>query len=167
MNHIAVATVAMLAAIPAIAGEPITGKVVSVTDGDTVRVLDAANVQHKVRLDGIDAPERGQPFGTVARDRLAALVMGKAVTVHSDGRDKYGRTLGRIEIEGQDVNRTLVAEGLAWHYVRYSDDATLAEAEREARAAQRGLWRDPAPVPLWEWLASEKGRKRKPEAARP
>jgi endonuclease YncB( thermonuclease family) len=72
---------AILAALPA-AADPITGKVVSVTDGDTVRVLDAANVQHKVRLDGIDAPERGQPFGTVARDRLAALVMGKAVKVH-------------------------------------------------------------------------------------
>lgn len=95
------------------ADEPLTGKVVSVTDGDTVRVLDAANVQHKVRLHGIDAPERGQPFGTVARDRLAGLVMGKAVTVRDDGRDKWGRTLGRIEIEGQDVNRQMVADGLA------------------------------------------------------
>lgn len=162
MNHIAVATVAMLAAIPAIAGEPITGKVVSVTDGDTVRVLDAANVQHKVRLDGIDAPERGQPFGTVARDRLAGLVMGKAVTVHSDGRDKYGRTLGRIEIEGQDVNRTLVAEGLAWHYVKFSKDARLAAAERQARAAGRGLWGDAKPVPPWEWRATAKDRKGQP-----
>jgi endonuclease YncB( thermonuclease family) len=135
------------AALPAIAADPIMGKVVSVTDGDTVRVLDAANVQHKVRLDGIDAPERGQPFGTVARDRLASLVMGKAVTVHSDGRDKYGRTLGRIEIEGQDVNRRMVDDGMAWHYSRFNNDARLAAAERAARAAKRGLWADAKPVP--------------------
>jgi len=88
------AAAAMLAAIPATAAEPITGCIVSVHDGDTVRVLDATNVQHKVRLDGIDAPERGQSFGTVARDRLAALVMGKAVKVHDDGRDKWGAHAG-------------------------------------------------------------------------
>jgi endonuclease YncB( thermonuclease family) len=156
------AAIVALAAIPAIAAEPLTGKVVSVTDGDTVRVLDANNVQHKVRLNGIDAPERGQPFGTVARDRLASLVMGKAVTVHDDGRDKWGRTLGRIEIEGQDVNRTLVAEGLAWHYVKFSKDARLAAAERQARAAGRGLWGDAKPVPPWEWRATAKDRKRQP-----
>jgi endonuclease YncB( thermonuclease family) len=132
---------------------------VSVTDGDTVRVLDAANVQHKVRLIGIDAPERGRPFGTVARDRLAGLAMGKAVSVRNDGRDKWGRTLGRIEVEGQDVNRQMVADGLAWHYVRYSKDARLAAAERDARAAKRGLWADKAPVSPWEWRASERERR--------
>jgi micrococcal nuclease len=78
------------------------------------------------------------------------------------GVDRYGRTLARVEVEGQDVNRQMVAEGLAWHYLRYSDDATLADAEREARAAGRGLWRDREPVPPWEWRASEKGRKRQP-----
>lgn len=151
----------MLAAIPA-AAEPLTGKVVSVHDGDTVRVLDAANVQHKVRLDGIDAPERGQPFGTVARDRLAALVMGKAVKVHDDGRDKWGRTLGRMEVEGQDVNRQMVEDGMAWHYVKFNNDARLAAAERAARAAKRGLWADKAPVPPWEWRATAKDRRRQP-----
>ena len=130
--------IVMLAAIPAAAAEPLTGRVVNVHDGDTVRVLDAANVQHKVRLQGIDAPERGQPFGTVARDRLASLVMGKAVTVHDDGRDKYGRTLGRIEIEGQDVNRQMVADGLAWHYSRFNNDARLAAAEPSGPSRWRG-----------------------------
>jgi micrococcal nuclease len=152
------AAIAILAALPA-AAEPLTGKVVSVHDGDTVRVLDAANVQHKVRLDGIDAPERGQPFGTVARDRLASLVMGKTVTVHNDGRDKWGRMLGRIEIEGGDVNKQMLAEGLAWHYVKFNNDARLAAAERAARAAKRGLWADAKPVPPWEWRATAKERK--------
>jgi endonuclease YncB( thermonuclease family) len=154
--------VALGLAVDAAAAEPITGKVVNVHDGDTVRVLDAANVQHKVRLDGIDAPERGQPFGTVARDRLASLVMGKAVTVHSDGRDKWGRTLGRIEIEGQDVNRQMVDDGMAWHYSRFNNDARLAAAERQARAAGRGLWADAKPVPPWEWRATAKDRKAVP-----
>jgi endonuclease YncB( thermonuclease family) len=152
------AAIAMLAAIPATAAEPLTGKVVSVHDGDTVRVLDANNAQHKVRLDGIDAPERGQPFGTVARDRLASLVMGKAVTVHNEGRDKWGRTLGRIEIEGRDVNRQMVDDGMAWHYSRFNKDARLAAAERQARAAGRGLWADAKPVPPWEWRVSERTR---------
>lgn len=151
--------VAVVLAGRLIAAEPVEWKVVSVHDGDTLTAVDASNVQHKVRLQGIDAPERGQPFGTVSRDRLAAMVMGKPVTVHDEGRDKWGRTLGRIEIEGQDVNRTLVAEGLAWHYVKFSKDAGLAAAEREARAAGRGLWGDKAPVPPWEWRAGEKERK--------
>jgi endonuclease YncB( thermonuclease family) len=139
--------------------EPLTGKVVRIADGDTITVLDAANVQHKVRLQGIDAPERGQPFGTVARDRLAGLAMGKAVAVIGGKRDKYGRTLARVEIGGDDVGLRLVAEGLAWHYTRYSDDAGLAAAERAARAARRGLWADAAPVPPWEWRAARKARK--------
>jgi endonuclease YncB( thermonuclease family) len=140
------------------AAETLTGKVVRIADGDTITVLDAANVQHKVRLQGIDAPERGQPFGTVARDRLAGLATGKAVAVIGGKRDKYGRTLARVEIAGDDVGLRLVAEGLAWHYTRYSDDQRLAAAEREARVARRGLWQDPQPVPPWEWRATEKRR---------
>jgi endonuclease YncB( thermonuclease family) len=159
---LALACIAAAIALPAVAAEPFTGKVVSVHDGDTLTVLDATKVQRKVRLQGIDAPERGQPFGNVARDRLAALTMGKAVAVHDDGRDKWGRTLGRVEVEGQDVSRQMVAEGLAWHYSRFSDDAGLAAAEREARAAVRGLWRDRQPVPPWEWRATAKDRKAVP-----
>jgi endonuclease YncB( thermonuclease family) len=120
---------AVLAFLPAAAREPL-------------HVLDDAKREHTIRLDGIDAPERKQAFGTVARDRLAEITKGKPVTVQAGKRDKYGRMVARIEVEGQDVNRQMVAEGLAWHYLRYSDDATLAEAEREARAARRGLWRD-------------------------
>jgi len=144
------------------AAQPMTGKVVAVADGDTLTVLDGSRTQIKVRLDGIDTPERGQPFGTVARERLADLTMGKTVTIHGSKRDRYGRTIGRVEVEGQDVNRQMVADGLAWHYTRYSDDQQLAAAEREARAARRGLWADAKPVPPWEWRATAKDRKRQP-----
>ena len=136
-------------------------RVTSVHDGDTLRVFDGTREQ-TIRLEGIDAPERRQPFGTKARDRLAGMTAGRLVTVVGGKQDRYGRTLARIEVEGQDVNRQMVADGLAWHYVRYSHDATLAAAEREARAAGRGLWADREPVPPWEWRATEKDRRRQP-----
>ncbi len=154
---------AMLAScVPLAAAEPpVKWRVVSVHYGDTLTALDADKVQHKVRLAGIDAPETGQPFGTKARDGLADLVKGKTVAVQVTDRDKYSRTVARIEVEGQDVNKAMVAAELAWHYVRFDHDATLAEAEREARAARRGLWADAGPVPPWEWRATEKDRRRK------
>ena len=159
-------TLVSMLAVAAVAAEPATlaGKVVSVHDGDTLRVLDAAGTQHKVQLQGIDSPETRQAFGTKARNRLADLTLGKAVTVRVHGRDRYGRTLGTVEAAGQDVNRQMVADGFAWHYVEYSKDAGLARAERDARAAHRGLWADKAPVPPWEWRADEKGRKGQPAA---
>jgi endonuclease YncB( thermonuclease family) len=162
--HPAAIVVITFACLPAVAADPppFAGKVVSVHDGDTLTVLDASNVQHKVRLHGIDAPERRQPFGTKARERLAELTHGKSVRVLPVDRDRYGRTVARIEVEGQDVNRQMIADGLAWHYTRYSKDAAMAGAERDARAARRGLWADAAPVPPWEWRAEEKERKRKP-----
>jgi endonuclease YncB( thermonuclease family) len=147
----------------AAAAEPLTGKVVRIADGDTITVLDAANVQHKVRLQGIDPPERGQPFGTKARECLAAMVMGKAVTMHDDGKDKYGRTLGRIEIEGRDVNRQMVADGLAWHYVKFSKDKKLVGTERDAQAAKRGLWADAQLIAPWEWRAAKRDHKKPAE----
>lgn len=155
--------VSMLAGM-AVAVEPpvLTGKVVSVHDGDTLRVLDAHGTQHTVRLQGIDAPETKQAFGSKARNRLADLTLGKVVAVRVGGSDQYGRTLGTVEIKGESVNRRMVADGMAWHYARYSKDAGLAGAERQARAAKRGLWADKAPVPPWEWRAGEKGRKPQP-----
>ena len=142
-----------------------TAKAVSVHDGDTLTAVDASNVQHKVRLAGIDAPETKQPFGTKARERLAELTHGKSVRVLPVDRDRYGRTVARIEVEGQDVNRQMIADRLAWHYTRYSKDAAMAGAERDARAARRGLWADREPVPPWEWRASEKDRRRPREPA--
>ncbi len=115
-----------------------------------------------MRLQGIDAPEVKQAFGTKSRDRLAELTLRKVVRVNVHEHDRYGRLLADIEVAGQGVNGRMVADGLAWHYARYSKDAGLAAAEREARAARRGLWADKAPVAPWEWRAGEKGRKRQP-----
>jgi micrococcal nuclease len=134
----------------------LTGRVVRVIDGDTVDLLvdqEDEPRQIRVRLEGIDAPEAGQPWGTRAAEYLSVLVHGKTVEVLSIGEDRYGRVLGRIYIGDQrlDVNLVLVAGGLAWHYKRYSDDDLLSDAEIAARRARRGLWADPSPIAPWDW----------------
>ena len=146
--------------------ETALGKVVAVADGDTVTVLTSEKKQVKVRLRGIDAPERKQAFGTKARERVAELSVGKTVAADGEDRDKYGRTIASLSVDGRDLGEQLVAEGLAWHYVRYSDDPQLAEAERKARAARVGLWRDPEPVPPWEWRATAKDHSREKSRSR-
>ena len=120
--------------------------------------MDDGNTRHRIRIDGIDTPERGQPFGTVARDRMTALAKGKTATIHGHGKDRYGRLLATVEIEGDDLGRRLVAEGLAGHYVQFNNDPQLAAAEQKARAARRGVWADAKPEPPWEWRKGERKR---------
>lgn len=126
------------------------GRVVSVHDGDTVTVL-SGGVERRVRLVGIDAPERGQPYGSAARRGLAARIAGRDVQVIERGADSYGRTLARLRIGGADVNALQVRDGFAWVFRRFESDPALIALEDEAKAARRGLWRDPEPVPPWVW----------------
>ena len=126
------------------------GRVVKVHDGDTLTVL-AGGVERRVRLVGIDAPERGQPHGSAARRGLAARVGGRVVQVIERGTDSYGRTLGSVLVAGSDVNAAQVRDGYAWVYRRFENDPALIAQEAEAKAAGRGLWRDPEPLPPWVW----------------
>jgi micrococcal nuclease len=137
-----------------------TGKVVSVHDGDTVTVRTDDGQTLKVRLQGIDAPELRQPFGNRSRDELSALVKGKPVTLVEHGRDKYGRTLANVMVDGVDANARQVATGMAWHYERFDKSPGLARAQSTARAARRGLWGDAAPVAPWEWRSQEQARRK-------
>jgi len=128
-----------------------TWRVVGVSDGDTVTCLTADKKQVKVRLHGIDAPERGQPYGGRSRQALSDLVFGKDVMVEDRGTDQYKRTLGRVTVDAVDVNREMVATGMAWHYTRYDQSRKLRVAEEAARDAKAGLWADPHACPPWEW----------------
>ncbi|MFH1023790.1 MAG: thermonuclease family protein [Planctomycetota bacterium] len=132
-------------------------KVVSVTDGDTLKVLNGKTVT--IRLNGIDCPEKAQAFGQKAKQFTSEMVFGKLVTVKEKGRDRYGRTIGEVILEdGRNLNRELVRAGMAWWYRQYAPkDAELEVLELEAREAKRGLWVDADPVPPWEW----RKRKRK------
>jgi micrococcal nuclease len=126
-------------------------RVVGVQDGDTLTCLDETNQQQKVRLAGIDAPEVGQDYGTAAREALAGMVFGKTVDVVDDGRDRYGRWIGHVSVEGLDVNRQMVATGSAWHYAAYSTDQSLAAAQAQAQSQRLGLWEQPNPTPPWQY----------------
>jgi len=145
-----------LAALHAQAGL-IVGRVIKVSDGDTIVVLDGAKTRHHIRLRAIDAPERNQPFGRRARESLVELVAGKTVRVQSGGPDRYGRDLGIVRLGKVDVNQTQIERGMAWWYRSYADEQNAADrtdyrrAEAAARAQRRGLWSKPHPVPPWIW----------------
>lgn len=130
----------------------LTGRVVRVADGDTVSVLDKSNTQHKVRLFGIDTPERDQPHGKAARKALSAIVAGKNVGVVVVEKDSYGRTVGTVYLQDSNINVAMVQAGHAWWYRYYAPHNRLLEAtEQQARKAKLGLWADPGPVPPWDW----------------
>ncbi|MFZ4539218.1 thermonuclease family protein [Propionivibrio sp.] len=132
-------------------------------DGDTITVLDATHTQHQIRLTGIDAPEKRQAFGNVAKQSLVDMVAGQYVAVEWVKFDnRGGRKLGKVMLAGLDCNLEQVKRGLAWHYKQYQreqspNDRRLYEAaENEARADKRGLWRDAEPVAPWEFRHQKK-----------
>jgi micrococcal nuclease len=132
------------------AGE-FSGRVVGVMDGDTITVL-VGREQRRVRLAGVDAPEKGQAFGQRSKQALSQMIFGREVTVVSTGRDRYERTLGIVRLmDGGSVNERLVENGWAWHYTRYSSDRRLSDLESRARASRRGLWAEPRPVAPWDF----------------
>lgn len=135
----------------AAAAASFSGRVVRVLDGDTLEVLEGTTPR-RVRLHGVDCPERNQPYGSRARQFTAELAFGRTVTVVIRDRDRYGRLVGEVLLpDGRNLNRELVAAGYAWWYRRYSSDLRLAVLEWMARWRKRGLWQDPHPVPPWEW----------------
>lgn len=154
---------ALLLAAPSGAAT-LQGRVVGVTDGDTVKVLDASHTEWKIRLMGIDAPEKKQAFGIRSKSNLSDLVFGKTVIVEYSKKDRYGRTVGKILVNGVDANLEQIKAGMAWHYKKYAkeqpfeDRETYARAEEQARAGQRGLWSEADPVPPWDWRKSKKRR---------
>jgi endonuclease YncB( thermonuclease family) len=154
---------------PSSGTQTFTGRVVRIADGDTITVLDATNAQHRIRLQGIDAPESHQAFGTQSKKNLSNLIFDQDVTIEYEKTDQYGRIVGKIFFEGKDINLEQVKAGMAWHYKEYQHEQTpedrelYARAEDEARNARRGLWVDADPV---EPSAFRKEQKREREDAK-
>lgn len=142
--------------------DTLRGRVVGVADGDTVTVLDNSNTQWKIRLMGVDAPEKKQAFGSKSKEALSALVFNKQVQVEFNKQDKYGRTVGKILVEGTDANLEQIKAGFAWHYKQYAreqseaDRTAYAHAEEQSRVAKHGLWADADPTPPWDWRHQQK-----------
>lgn len=144
--------------------DQLQGKVIKVTDGDTVNILTSDNKTHKIRLSGIDAPEKSQDFGNKSKQALADEVYGKTVTVEFNKSDKYQRIVGKVIFNGKDVNLNQIKRGLAWHYKKYEgeqdveDRSIYANSEYLAQRDRAGLWVENNPVAPWDY------RKHKREA---
>lgn len=138
----------------------IEGRVVGVSDGDTITVLDAEKKLHKVRLAGIDAPEKGQAFGNASKENLSRLIFDQRVEARCHKRDRYGREVCVVLIGSRDAGLEQVAAGMAWHYKQFEREQASEEriayesAEGAARVARSGLWQDKKPVPPWAWRAA-------------
>ncbi|NDD52981.1 thermonuclease family protein [bacterium] len=143
--------------------ETISGKVISITDGDTIKIL-VQKQQITIRLNAIDAPEIGQPFGQKSKQALSSLIGEKIVSVDVVDRDRYGRSVGNVRIGERLINEEMVRDGWAWHFKKYSKSKMLDDLEADAREAKRGLWSDSqAPEAPWDYrsrMARERGEER-------
>ncbi len=139
---------------------PVSSEIIShvkyVVDGDTVILSQADGSELTIRLEGIDAPERGQPFGDRSRQWLANATANESVRLVTSGTDRYGRTLGDLYINDRWLNLELVASGLAWHYARFRQSSRLASAQREAQNKNLGLWQDPNRIAPWDYRDRER-----------
>jgi micrococcal nuclease len=141
------------------AAQTFTGRVVGVADGDTVTVLLEGNRPQKIRLAGIDAPEKNQAFGSRAKQALSEKIFNRTVTVVSNSTDRYRRWVCDIHFEDRWINREMIAEGWAWWYHQYSTSKILAQAETDAHAQKRGLWSDAQPQPPWDFRRKTKNQR--------
>lgn len=138
----------------------IKGKVVGVSDGDTITILDSLDKgRFRIRLDKIDAPEKKQAFGNRSKQFLSSLIFGKDVSVRFKKIDRYGRVVGIVYCNGKEVNLVMVQEGFAWHYSYYDKTPAYIEAERMAKSNKKGLWVDPNPINPYEFRKMNKKRR--------
>lgn len=128
-----------------------TGMVVKIADGDTMTLLDGNKVQHRIRLHGIDCPEKKQDFSQKATDHLSRWCYNKTVRVEVLDKDRYGRLIGRVWSNGVDVNLTLLKEGLAWHYKHFDKSKEYAQAEAFAKKKRLNIWSHPSPIAPWDF----------------
>ncbi len=170
MQYIIFSLISLILYSPALA-DTLQGKVVKIADGDTVTILDGTGKKHRIRLAGIDAPEKDQPFGNISTQGLNKLVSGRIVTIEYEKRDRYKRIIGKVLVDppGEvfcmaldcvkkiDAGLEQIKSGLAWHYKRYQmeqsevDRRLYSEAELKSRARQIGLWVSKDKIPPWQW----------------
>jgi micrococcal nuclease len=128
-----------------------TFRVVKIVDGDTYDIL-INGIQTRIRMDGIDAPERGQPYYKASKEYLGRLCEGQMIRLEVKSKDRFGRTVAKSLISGnRELGAEMIRAGMAWHFRKYSDDMRLARLEAEARKARKGLWADPNPVAPWDY----------------
>jgi len=150
--------------VSAEAASTISGKVVSVADGDTITILSSNNRQTKIRLYGIDTPEKAQAYGKQAKKFTASLTAGKRATTTVYDTDRYGRSVGVVFVNGTNVNEELITNGFAWQYRKYCKASFCKDwlkKEEYARSFAFGLWAESNPQPPWDWRKSKRGQSTK------
>ena len=154
--------ISLFFAVTTLQAATLSGRVVAIADGDTITILDNTNTQYKIRLAGIDAPEKKQPFGNVSKKSLSDMVYGKQVSVDYSKQDRYGRTVGKVIIDGVDANLEQVKRGLAWFYKKYQNEQPFEDrldylhAQEAAEQSKVGLWKEQAPIAPWDFRKSKK-----------
>ena len=135
------------------------GKVIRILDGDTFEMLLSSRETVIVRMEGIDAPEKGMPFATASKNYLGQLCFQKQVRLDVSKRDRWKRPIARVYVDGSvvELGEQMIRAGMAWHFTKYSNSSSLDRAEREARVAKRGLWADPNPIAPWLWRKAKRG----------
>ena len=137
--------------------EIIDALVVKVADGDTITILDEQKKAHKVRLQGIDAPEKKQAYGEKSKQNLAFLIYNRTIQVEYSKYDKYGRIIGKVSLKGKDICLEQLSKGMAWHYKKYQNEQSIIDrelyssTESKARDSKIGLWNDAQPKTPWDF----------------
>lgn len=131
--------------------DTLKGKVVKIADGDTFHLLLEDNSTQKIRLYGIDCPEKRQPYHQVAKDHLSELIFSKYILVVTKGKDQFGRVIGIAHAGNKIINEEMLRAGLAWHFTRYDQNPEWSKLEKEAAKKRIGLWKDKFPTPPWKW----------------
>jgi len=155
-------TLALLCSVNLAWAATINGRVVGITDGDTITVLSSTNTQYKIRLSAIDAPEKRQNFGNVSKQALSNLIFNKEVTVETNYQLSWGRPVGVVYLDGEDINLQQIKNGMAWFSRKYENNLTgddrlrYLRAEEDAIRNKIGLWGHPKPVAPWDFRSSRK-----------
>jgi micrococcal nuclease len=140
----------------ALSAQQLSGKVVGVNDGDTFEMLSGGR-KLKVRIEGVDCPEKVQPFGNAAKRYTSDLIFGKKISIYVKSYDRYKRAIAIVYLPGGGtLNEALLSSGMAWHFKKYNNDRSWARLENQARRSRIGLWSDPNPVPPWEFRKSRR-----------
>ena len=156
-RSVVIPLVLILALVRSAQAETITGQIIGVTDGDSLTLLDSARQTHRIRLAGIDAPEKKQDFGQLAKTNLSTWAFGQPASADCRKRDRYLRQICVVSVAGKDVGLAQIRTGLAWWYRQYAREQTpedrqyYDQAEANAKTYRLGLWSSNDPAPPWNW----------------
>lgn len=135
-----------------------TGRVIKIVDGDTYDIL-INGKQLRIRMDGIDAPERGQPYSKISKEYLGRLCDGETIRLEIKSKDRFGRTVAKSWVSGnRELGAEMIRAGMAWHFKKYSDDLRLGKLEQQARRERVGLWADPKPIAPWDYRKMKRAK---------